>query len=49
LRKILISSTQKIELINELGGAEMRTGTMTVSDPNLISLSQGIQTENKPC
>jgi hypothetical protein len=38
-----------MELIKEFGGAEMRTGTMRVSEPDLVFLNQGIQTENKLC
>ena len=44
-----MGSTHKSELIQECGGAEMRAGTMTVSEPNLVFLNQGIQTENKMC
>jgi hypothetical protein len=39
----------KTGLIKEFGGAEMRTGTLTVLEPNLVFLNQGIQTENKLC
>jgi hypothetical protein len=36
-----MSSTHKSEMIQECGGAEMRTGAMKVSEPNIVFLNQG--------